>query len=125
MPTMHSVGRGRGGTALPPGDLLTGLAGQEHLLGAEAFVVFSAPAGEDDSTIDADRQALLLGTGVVGQVLYLLAARHGAGVTGVGGLAPEYWNRALPAGRQTLYLTALGRPEGGEKFDALYQGAHG
>ncbi|MGW5140973.1 hypothetical protein ACWEPH_18030 [Nocardia beijingensis] len=125
MPTMHPVGRARGGTALPPGDLLTGLAGQEHLLGAEAFVVFSAPAGEDDSTIDADRQALLLGTGVAGQVLYLLAARHGAGVTGVGGLAPEYWNRALPAGRQTLYLTALGRPAGGEKFDALYQGAHG
>ncbi|WP_174187632.1 hypothetical protein [Nocardia barduliensis] len=125
MPTVHLVGELSAGAALPAGDLLTGLAGQEHLLGAEAFVVFSAPASEDDSTIDAGRQALLLGAGVVGQVLYLVAARHGAGVTGVGGLAPEYWNRALPAGRQTLYLTALGRPVGGEKFDALYQGAHG
>jgi hypothetical protein len=125
MPATHVVGGVYGAAALPPGDLLTGLAGQEHLLGAEAFVVFSAPAGADDSTIDAERQALLLGTGVVGQVLYLLAARHGAGVTGVGGLAPEYWNQALPTARQTLYLTALGRPAGGEKFDALYQGAHG
>lgn len=125
MPQVHLVGAVPGGVPLPPGELLTGLAGQEHLLGAEAFVVFSAPAEADDAGIDADRQALLLAVGVVGQVLYLVAARHGAGVTGVGGLAPEYWNRALPAGRQTLYLTALGRPVAGEKFDALYQGAHG
>lgn len=125
MPDIHLVGEVTGGLALPPGDLLTGLAGQEHLTDAEVFVVFSTPAGEDDSVIDADRQALLLATGVVGQVLYLVAARHGAGVTGIGGLAPEYWNQALPAGRQTLYLTALGRPVGGVKFDALYQGAHG
>lgn len=125
MPSLHVVGELPDAAPLPEGDLLAGLSGQEHLLGAEAFVVFSAPEGGDDTGIDASRQALLLAIGVVGQVLYLVAARHGAGITGVGGLAPDYWNRALPPGRQTLYLAALGRPVGGEKFDALYQGAHG
>ncbi|MGW4369551.1 hypothetical protein ACWEKT_28285 [Nocardia takedensis] len=125
MPTVHLFGPVADGLALPDGDLLAGLAGQEHLLGAQAFVAFSAPATEDASLIDGARQAMLLATGVLGQVLYLVAARHGAGITGIGGLAPQFWNRALPPGEQTLYLTALGRPTGGEKFDALYQGAHG
>src|SRR5690606_25944707 len=39
MPAVHLVGEVTGGSPLPAGDLLTGLAGQEHLLDAEAFVV--------------------------------------------------------------------------------------
>lgn len=124
-PVVHVSGRVRGASALPPGDLMEGLAAQDHLLEAQAYVVFSAPVADDGAVIDDARHALLLAAGVVGEVLYLVAARHGVGITAVGGINPEFWNQVLPPGHQALYLAALGGAAEGAKVDALYQGAHG
>ncbi|MEV0686316.1 nitroreductase family protein [Nocardia sp. NPDC050378] len=123
-PGVHVVGCGGRAVASPPEDLLTALAGQDHLLDAQTFVVIGAPTRGDDS-IDHRRQGLLIAAGVVGQALYLAATEMGAAVTGVGGIEPGAWNRLLPAGQQALYLIALGRSGDGEKFDALYPGSHG
>jgi nitroreductase len=123
-PDVHVVGHGGRAIVPPPTDLLTALAGQEHLIGAQAYVVISAPARGDD-TIDHRRQGMLIAAGVLGQALYLAATELGAAVTGVGGIDPGAWNRLLPAGRQALYLIALGRGVDGDKFDALYPGSHG
>ena len=75
--------------------------------------------------IDDGRQALLLAIGVVGQAVYLAAAAKGVGVTGVGGISPEFWNAALPQGQHALYLMALGTAAPhADKPDALMQGGH-
>ncbi|HNP58497.1 MAG TPA: hypothetical protein PK331_11170 [Gordonia sp. (in: high G+C Gram-positive bacteria)] len=111
-------------TPIPQGDLLAALAGQYHLVDAQAFLVFSVGAGEADH-IDDGRQALLLAIGVVGQAVYLAAAAKGVGVTGVGGISPEFWNAALPQGQHALYLMALGTAAPhADKPDALMQGGH-
>ncbi|MEU8899876.1 hypothetical protein [Nocardia sp. NPDC048505] len=123
-PGVRVLSRSGIGANLPDGDLLTGLGGQEQLLGADAFLVLSAPRGADQ-TIDGPRQSLLIAAGVVGQAVYLSATRHGVAVTGIGGIEPEFWNRALEPGRQALYLLGLGRAVDGTKRDALYPGAHG
>ncbi|MFF2554234.1 hypothetical protein ACFVUS_24760 [Nocardia sp. NPDC058058] len=112
------------GTPLLDGDLLTGLSGQEQLVDADAFIVLSAPRGADEN-IDEQRQTLLFAAGVVGQTIYLTATRHRVAVTGIGGIEPEFWNRALPPGHQAVYLLGLGHPAAGAKRDALYPGAHG
>ncbi|MGW5919512.1 MMPL family transporter [Nocardia fluminea] len=65
-------------SALPPAALFTGSAAQDRLLEALAYVVFSAPVADDDAVIDDARHALLA-AGVVGEVLYSVAARYRAG----------------------------------------------
>lgn len=108
---------------IPQGDLLAALAGQYHLVDAQSFLVFSVGAG-DAECIDNGRQSLLLAIGVVGQAVYLAAAANGVGVTGVGGISPEFWNAALPQGQHALYLMALGTAAPADKPDALMQGGH-
>ncbi|MEU6564538.1 nitroreductase family protein [Nocardia nova] len=122
-PVVRIAGAASGAVAIPAGDLLAALNGQDHLLDADAFVVLGGPRGTGD-TVDDGRQALLIALGVLGQALYLAATRHGVAVTGVGGFAPEFWNDLLPRDQQALYLIALGRAGGGGKSDALYPGAH-
>ncbi|MGW0248457.1 hypothetical protein ACWDYH_17675 [Nocardia goodfellowii] len=123
-PGVQVLSRAGIGERLPDGDLLTGLGGQEQLVDADAFIVISVPRG-DGQTIDQRRQALLVAAGVIGQAVYLSATRNAVAVTGIGGIEPEYWNRALVPGQQALYLLGLGRSSGGTKRDALYPGAHG
>ncbi|HEX2314168.1 MAG TPA: hypothetical protein VHJ17_10555 [Thermomonospora sp.] len=88
-------------------------------------MVLSSPRAPDDAAIGVGLQSLLVACGVAGQVLYLVAARHGFGVTGVGGFDPAFWNRHLPPGRHAVYLVAFGRPVAADKHDALDPGAHG
>ncbi|HKR50510.1 MAG TPA: hypothetical protein VJT72_13230 [Pseudonocardiaceae bacterium] len=111
-------------TAISPTDLLSGLAGQRHLTGAEAFIVMSSPKASNNTAIDGTRQSLLLASGVIGEVFYLLGVRHGIGVTGVGGIDANFWNTLLSPGQQATYIIAIGNPVESDKFDAIYPGAH-
>ncbi|APE35013.1 hypothetical protein BOX37_14820 [Nocardia mangyaensis] len=123
-PVVQVTGHGAAAVTRPPTDLLAALGGQDHLIGADAYVVIGVPTRGDD-TIDHRRQGLLIAAGVVGQALYLAATESGAAVTGIGGIDPSAWNRVLPAGQQALYLIAVGGSADGEKFDALHPGSHG
>ncbi|MET9628343.1 nitroreductase family protein [Lentzea sp. NPDC006480] len=83
---------------------------QEHLRHASAFAVFHTDSGDTGAESHLLREDLFR-AGAAGQLLYLGAAAERVGVTAVGGFSPRAWRElaGLPAGREVLYLVALGR----------------
>lgn len=99
--------------------LEAGLGGQTHLSEAAAYVVFGVSTTPDSTTVGPRFQQRALATGMLGQSLYLGATVSGLGVTGVGGIYPNFWNQFLTVDQQAIYLVAFGRELTGSKYDAM------
>jgi nitroreductase len=95
--------------------------GQQHVRGAQAFVLMSASRRRLLNEGRAQFEETLFRAGASGQLMYLGAARAGVGITTIGGFDSTQWSElaGLHEDHELLYLAALGNEaaSGAPKLD--------
>ncbi|MBB5907975.1 nitroreductase family protein [Actinoalloteichus hymeniacidonis] len=101
------------------------LLGQTNLVDADTFIVIHAQVpGRSLEVLSSDAQRAAMAGGVVGEIGYLVAARLGIDVTGVGGFDTGMWSRLCQSDDDVLFVLALGSETTGDKVDTVGNGGN-
>ncbi|MFD1047792.1 nitroreductase family protein, partial [Kibdelosporangium lantanae] len=105
--------------------LARALLGQQNLVNASTFLVIHGEIPDKSQVaLSAEAQRALIGAGIAGEIGYLVAARAGIAVTGVGGFDPDQWARLCGTTDDVLFLLAFGIETAGEKRDVTSTGGN-
>ncbi|TDV49755.1 hypothetical protein [Actinophytocola oryzae] len=114
------------GATLPATTWVTqAILGQSDLVNASTFVVFQAEVPDKaNGVLSPEAQRTVMACGMAGEIGYLVAARSGLGMTGIGGFDPVMWARQCGTAEDVLFLLAFGQERSGEKADATGAGGN-
>ncbi|QWF76795.1 nitroreductase family protein [Amycolatopsis sp. CA-230715] len=105
--------------------LAEALLGQQNLVEASTFLaIHGAIADTGPAALSEAAQRTLIGAGIAGELGYLVAAREGLAVTGVGGFDPGRWAELCGTTDEVLFLLAFGYETASEKWDVASTGGN-